>query len=264
MVKAFYNLKTLPFQKDIHTKNIYISSAGKELSQRLEYMKQKRGIFLITGLPGTGKTLHIRTFVETLNQNLYKSIYIPLSTVNTIDFYRQLAVSLGGQSHWKKSLLFKTIQNSIKNYVENNKKIPVIILDEMHLTKNENFQELQIITNFNYDSQDPALFIMVGQPHLRDRLLSPIHQSFNQRISLKFNLTPLSKEETNEYIKHHLSLSGYKNELFNQNAINAIFKNSNGTPRIINTLAIKTMTIGALEKKDLLCEEEVYRSSKEL
>jgi len=264
MIEAFYNLKKLPFQKNINTKEIYISSAGKELSQRLEYMKQKRGMLLITGLPGTGKTLHTRVLVENLNQNHYKSIYIPLSTVNTIDFYRQLAVSLGGTSHWKKSQLFQSIQKSIKNYVENNKKIPVIILDEMHLSRNEHFQELQIITNFNYDSQDPALFIMIGQPHLRDRLLSPIHQSFNQRITLKFNLTPLTSQETSEYIKHHLNLAGYQKLLFNENAVNVIFKNSNGIPRIINTLSIKTMTIGALEKKELLSEEEVYRASKEL
>jgi len=175
-----------------------------------------------------------------------------------------LAISLGSDSKWKKSELFQSIQNSIKHYVSDNKKIPIIILDEIHLLKNDNFTELQIITNFNIDSEDPAVFILVGQPHIRERLYSPVHQSFNQRITLKFNLTPLTQQETQDYIQHHIQLAGGQQHLFDQNAINVLYKNSNGTPRIINTLALKTMTLGAIEKKETLTEEDVYKASKEM
>jgi len=264
MIKAFYNFKTLPFQKDITTNNIFLSSSSCELFSRLEYMKEKRGLMLLTGMPGTGKTLHLRTFVEKLNPNLYQYFYLPLSTVNTLEFYRQLSVYLGGENLWKKSQLFLAIQNSIKHYVLNNKKIPIIIFDEAHLLKIENFHELQIISNFNMDSQDPALFILTGQPHLRDKLSTPIHQSFNQRITLKFNLTPLSKDESANYISHHLDLAGNKEPLFNENALNVIYQSTNGIPRLINALAIKCLTLGALEKKESLTEEEVYRASREL
>lgn len=264
MIKAFYNFKTLPFQKDIKGEDIFVSAAGRELSQRLEYMKQKRGLMLVTGTPGTGKTLHIRTFVETLNPNHYTHHYLPLSTVNTMDFYRQLSVALGGEGCWKKSDLFLSIQKSIKHYVSNNKKVPVVIFDEAHLLKSENFYELQIISNFSMDSTDPALFILTGQPHLREKLLSQMHQAFNQRINLKFHLTPLLKEETRDYIQHHLELAGRKEPIFNQNASEAIYKNSGGTPRIINALALKCLTLGVLEKKELLTEEDVYSASKEL
>jgi type II secretory pathway predicted ATPase ExeA len=141
--------------------------------------------------------------------------------------------------------------------------VPVIIFDEVHLFVSENFYELQIITNFNFDSVDPAIFILAGQPHLRERLLRPAHQSFNQRITLKFNLCPLTKEETNTYIEHHMKLAG-TDSVFNQNAVSAIYQVSAGVPRTINSLAIKSLTIGALEKKDCISEEEVYRASKEL
>ena len=264
MIQAFYHLKTMPFQKDIKGDDIFLSAGSRELFERLEYMKEKRGIMLVTGMPGTGKTLHLRAFVEKLNQNLYEYFYFPLSTVNTLDFYRQLALALGGEAAWRKSQLFQSIQNSIKHYVTNNKKIPVIVFDEAHLLKHDNFYELQIISNFEMDSRDPALFILAGQPHLRDKLLTPIHQSFNQRITLKFNLTPLSKEETLDYIEYQLKQVGKSAPLFNEGAIEAIYKNSNGTPRLINTLAIKCLTLGALEKKDLITEEEVYCASKEL
>ena len=263
MIEAYYNLKRSPFAKDINPKEIFISQCVAELHQRLEYIKGKRGIMLITGSPGTGKTLALRTFVSRLNENHYKYFYIPLSTLNILDFYRQLCMQLGGEAPYRKNQLFASIQNSIKDYVENYKKIPVIIFDEVHLFVSENFYELQIITNFNFDSVDPAIFILAGQPHLRERLLRPSHQSFNQRISLKFNLCPLTKEETNTYIEHHMKLAG-ADSVFNQNAVSAIYQVSAGIPRTINSLAIKSLTIGALEKKDCISEEEIYRASKEL
>jgi len=264
MIKAFYHLKTLPFQKDIRPGDIFRSPASNEVFQRLEYMKQNRGIMMITGMPGTGKTLHLRSFVQTLNPNLYKYFYLPLSTVNTMDFYRQLTMALGGQAPWKKSELFNSIQSAIKHYVSNNKKLPIIIFDEAHLLKHDNFYELGIISNFDMDSLDPALFILAGQPHLRDKLLSPLHQSFHQRITLKFHLTPLSKEQTHHYITHHMNLVGKKDPIFDPTAIEAIYKNSGGTPRIINTLAIKCLALGALEKKDIITQEQVYGAAKEL
>jgi SpoVK/Ycf46/Vps4 family AAA+-type ATPase len=75
MIEVFYNLKALPFQKDINAVDIFLSAASKELFQRLEYIKQNRGIMMITGMPGTGKTLHLRSFVQQLNPNLYKYFY---------------------------------------------------------------------------------------------------------------------------------------------------------------------------------------------
>lgn len=125
MFKAYYNLKKSPFAKDINIEDIFISDSVAELHKRLQYIKDKRGIMLITGPPGTGKTLHIRSFVSRLNENLYRYFYMPLSTVNILDFYRQLCFKLGGEAQWQKSRLFVSIQNTIRDYVENIKKIPI-------------------------------------------------------------------------------------------------------------------------------------------
>lgn len=263
MFEVYYNLKKTPFIKDIDPHHIFISQSIAELNRRLEYIKQKRGMMLITGETGCGKTLSIRAFITHLNHNLYKYFYIPLSTVNTLDFYKQLCTTLGGESFFKKSQLFTSIQNTIKHYVENAKKIPVIIFDEAHYLKNENFYELQIITNFNIDSTDPAIFILIAQPHLRDRLMRPIHQSFNQRITLKFHLSSLSKEETNSYIQHQLKYASAPSCLFEANALAAIYQASNGNPRVINSVATNCLILGALEKKDSITEEEVYMAVKE-
>ena len=263
MIETFYNFKKLPFQKNIEPKDLFMTPAALELKNRLEHIRDIRGMMLLTGNPGVGKTLNIKAFVNQLNANLYKFFYIPLSTVTPLEFYSQICFYLTKETSWKKSQLFRAIQNGIKDFVANHKKIPIIILDEAHLLKNENFQELQIITNFDMDTLDPFIVIISGQSHLSERLMRPIHESFNQRFALKFVLPPLTKEQTPCYIDHHLRIAGRKDPIFDKNAITAIHQNAMGRPRVINTLAIKAMTIGALEQKDLLTEGEVYRASQE-
>lgn len=264
MLEAFFGLTGRPFDKSIKPGQLFKSKAVKELSSRLEYMKQHRGIMLISGQPGTGKTTTLRSFVNSLSELSYQSFYVPLATVNVLDFYRQLNNRLGGESYFAKAQLFVSIQKCIKDLVTNLKKIPVIIFDEAHLLKNENFTELQIITNFNMDSADPALIILAGQPHLSDRLRRPILKPFYQRITLKYHLMPLDKEEVQQFIEHHLKLKGCHKSPFSDNAIDAIFKNTAGVPRLVAALALNTMTFGTLQKTQLLTEEHVFQATHEL
>jgi len=264
MIEVFFSLTGIPFGKSIKPEELFLSESTKELLSRLEYMKQQRGIMLITGEPGTGKTTILRAFIDKLSQLSYQTFYVPLSTVNVLDFYRQINYYLGGEPLHLKSRLFTSIQKAIKDFVTHTKKIPIIIFDESHLLKNENFFELQIISNFNMDSSDPALFILLAQSHLRDRLQRSFLSSFNQRIQLKFHLIPLQKQEIEPYINHHLSLKGCQKSPFTPQAIEAIYKNTGGVPRLIGSLSIKTMTLGCLEKAQILTEEHVFKASCEL
>jgi general secretion pathway protein A len=264
MLEAFFGLTGRPFDKSIKPDQLFMSNGVTELFSRLEYMKQHRGIMLISGQPGTGKTTALRAFVNGLSQLSYQRFYVPLATVNVLDFYRQLNNQLGGEPFFFKAQLFVSIQKSIKDLVANVKKIPVIIFDEAHLLKNENFTELQIITNFNMDSTDPALIILAGQPHLADRLMRPMLKSFYQRIVLKYHLMPLNKDEVQPFIEHHLKLKGCLKSPFSDNAIEAIFKNTAGVPRLVAALALNTMTLGMLQQTQTLTEEQVFQASHEL
>ncbi|MEW6608463.1 MAG: AAA family ATPase [bacterium] len=264
MIEVYYGLSGLPFDKSIKSDQLFISASAKELLARLDFMKQHRGIMLVTGEPGTGKTTILRAFVDQLSQLSYLPFYAPLSTLNVLDFYRQINSMLGGEPLHLKSRLFSSIQNSIQDLLLHNKKIPVIILDEAHLLKNENFYQLQIISNFNMDSTDPALFILVAQSHLRDRLARSILNSFNQRIQLRYHLIPLMKDEIEPYISHHLSIKGCPKSPFSPTAVEAIFKHTAGIPRLIGSLALKTMTAGIQNKAQTLTEEHVFAASQEI
>lgn len=264
MIKAFFNLQAEPFSKEIKTREIFPSDSFKELAGRLEYLKNHRGLMLVTGEPGTGKTISLRSFVENLSANLYSVVYLPLSTVSITDFYRQLNLKLSGELLHRKADLFNSIQTTIRDLVENRKKVPVIIIDEAHLLKPEIFYEIQIILNFDLDSTNPLIFIFAGQSFLRDKLARPVFQSLNQRFLLKYHCTPMGKQETTDYLKHRLQICGASENIFSGSASEAIFQNTQGLPRQIDNLALKAMASAVISKKKIITEEEIFEAAKEV
>lgn len=191
MYRAYYQLQKSVNRKNIPVGELFVSDSLHEAQARLDYMKDKGGFVLISGAPGVGKTTLLRSFAESLDSKFFKIAYAPLSTVTIIEFYRQLSFLLAGHIPYRKDLLFRTIQEAIMEMAVNQKIIPIIIFDEAHFLKNENFFELQLISNFNFDSLSPALFILIAQPHLLERLKRPAFEAFYQRITLKISLQPL-------------------------------------------------------------------------
>lgn len=137
MYKAFYSLAAHPFSKEIKAKDMFQSSAHLELLARLEYLKDNRGIGLVVGEAGCGKTSGIRTFTSDLNPSLFKVVYFALSTVTVSDFYRGIAYSLDLEPRFRKVDLFKQLQDSIRELYHEKRILPVIILDEMHLASTQ-------------------------------------------------------------------------------------------------------------------------------
>jgi len=110
MYRAFYSLSRKPFTKEIETKHLFPSKSFTELMARLNYLKDSRGIGVVVGEPGAGKTSVLRNFALSLNPSLYKVIYFPLSTGTVMDFYRGLCYGLGEEPTFRKVDLFKQIQ----------------------------------------------------------------------------------------------------------------------------------------------------------
>ena len=195
MFKEYFGLQKSIFQKDILPNDLFPNEHLSEFKARLDYMLKARGIILLTGDPGTGKTTAVRSFINGLNPEHFMTCYSPLATVSIGDFYKQLNDKLNGENVSSKVKLFKSIQERILHYSVNMNKIPVIVIDEAHLLKNDNFFELQIICNFQMDSLDPAIIILIAQPHLLDRLNRSYLESFSQRINLKYHFSHFSPKQ---------------------------------------------------------------------
>jgi len=262
-IESFYNFKKLPFAKNLTPSEIFATDATRELHSRLEYMKERRGILVVTGLSGVGKTLQLRAFTEALSAACYLPLYLPLSTVTVGDFYRQINAALGGERQFRKIDVFASIQRQIKHLVSNEKKIPIIILDEAHRLSRDALLELQVIANFQMDSLDPALFILAGQPELPDRLNAAIYDSLCQRIHLKFHVPPLSAQEVGPFMTHHLKIAGRSKSLFASDGVDAVYQSTAGIQRKVCQLAFKTLALGALQEKESLTAEEVFLAARE-
>ncbi|MFZ3580488.1 ExeA family protein, partial [Virgibacillus sp. DJP39] len=257
MYKTFYSLAKEPFSKEMRPSDAFSSTIYQEALNGLHYLQKTKGIGLITGDPGVGKTFTLRSFKESLNPSLYHVVYFPLSTGGVMDFYRGLAYGLGEQPTFRKVDLFRQIQQGIERMDQERKVTPVFILDEMHMAKDAFLQDLAILFNFQMDSSNPFILILAGLPHLRTRLHLNHHRPLAQRIVMRYQFQPLPKTDVFTYIEHHLKMAGAKMPIFTQTAFEAIALRSQGWPRVINTLTANCLLFGAQLKKEQIDEEIV-------
>lgn len=262
MYKTYYSLSRNPFPKDIRTKEAYASSTHREVIARLNYLKKTRGIGMVIGEPGVGKTFSLRTFADSLNPALYHVVYFPLSTGGVMDFYRGLAYGLGEQPRFRKVDVFQQIQQGIQRMYKERSVTPVLILDELHMAKDAFLSDLSLLFNFGMDSETPYILILTGLPHLRARLGLNPHRPLAQRIIMNYELEPMNHEETAAYVRYQLELAGAKVPIFTESALEAIALRSQGLPRLINKLATTCLLIGFQQSKELV-DEEIVRLSVE-
>ena len=158
-----FGLEFNPFIK--LSRDILIETANyDEVKARLDYLTVTKGMGLITGDPGCGKTTIIRNWVKSLNQSAYKIIYLPLSTLTVMESYRQLAQSFNLEPRYKKYENFNMIQEAIRRLSIEKKITPVIIFDEANYISNAFLNDLKILFNFDMDSKDLTVVLLVGQP----------------------------------------------------------------------------------------------------
>jgi type II secretory pathway predicted ATPase ExeA len=261
MMMAYFGLKRLPFVKELKSDQMFETFDTREAFTRLGYVRQNRGIMLLTGEPGAGKTSILRKFVETLNPQTHQHCYTPHVTVSRSELYRQLNMLLKLPPRVRKTDLFEQIQRAIIEMYENAGKTPVIIMDEMHLADHQMLQELILITNFQMDSKVPFILVLIGQPELRETLKRRIHEPLNQRITLRYHMAGLSPDETPPFIRHHLKVAGRSDPLFEENSFEVVHQLAHGLPRKIGNLAQAAMTLAMVKKRQTVDADCVVQAS---
>lgn len=254
-----YGLEFNPFIKN--SKEILVETSDyKEVVYRLNYLLSVKGFGVLTGQPGLGKTTTLRNWVETLNQSAYKVVYISMSTLTVMEFYRQLAAELGIEPYFRKVDNFKAIQAAITRYEKEKKMTLVVILDEAQYLKHGLLNDLKLLFNFEMDSKDRAVVLLVGLPQLNNTLRLNSHEPLRQRISMNYAIEPLNKEETRRYIEEKLKAAGSYQEVFEKNAIETIINASNGIPRMINKICNNCLIIGNNKNKNIIDADIVMDS----
>jgi type II secretory pathway predicted ATPase ExeA len=257
MYRAFYSLAGRPFTKEIKAADMFQSSSHQECHARLGYLRDNRGIGLVVGEPGSGKTTALRAFISALNPALYNPVYFPLSTVTVRDFYRGLALSLNLEPASRRIDVFHQIQDAVLSGYQGKKVTPFIVLDEMHLASTDFLSDLHLLFNYAMDSANPFVLVLCGLPQLGAKLSLVHHQPLSQRIITRYKMQPMGKEEVNAYIDHQMKLAGANYPIFSESALEAIATVSRGLPRLINNLATTALVYGCQRGLKQVNEEAV-------
>lgn len=254
-----YGLEFDPFLKNARDIPVETGEAA-EVRTRLGYLCGTKGFGLLTGEPGRGKSTAVRMWAEKLNPSLFKVVYSSLSSLTVMDFYRQIASGLGAEPSFRKNDLFNDVQHEIRRCALEKKITPVIIIDEADMLSHKVLSDLQIMFNFDMDSRDLAVVLLVGQPRLNTTLNQSTHESLRQRIVMNYHMCGISKEEGHAYIAGKLKGAGARQMVFDTNAEEAILNAANGTPRMINKICCRSLLIGSFQEKDIIDADIVRKA----
>jgi len=248
-IKNHFGFTSMPFDKEIPTDALLDLPSCKEAMAGLRLLTETRGVGLLTGKSGTGKSCLIRKMIQELGTSLYKPIYMCHSSVGLSEFYANLAAELGLEPKGRRANLFRAIKDRIISLHRQARTHPVLIIDEAHLLANEILLDLRLLTNYEVDSSNALTILLCGQESLARKFDLNILEALANSITVVVQTNGLSKEDTMHYVEERIKSSGGQAGLFTKQALNLIHQASNGVFRTIGTIAtnalLKVQTIGA-------------------
>lgn len=237
MYEAFFGLTGTPFARDISVEHLLETESRRELQGRLNYVARTRAFGVFTGDAGTGKTTALRKFCHGLDGNRYRVLYISDSALTPRNFYWEALHQLGCEPRFYRGDAKRQLQKALGVLTDNEKKTPVIIVDEAHLLSREMLEEIRFLLNLHMDSYSALCLILAGQSELRETLKLQVNEAIAQRVDIRFHLQPMSREETTDYMGKHLSSVKAPGDIFTQAAIGVIHEYCGGIPRKVNKVA---------------------------
>jgi type II secretory pathway predicted ATPase ExeA len=248
MYQKFYGLQGKPFSLLPDPDFLYPSNKHRMALTLLEYGLMNQASFsVITGDIGTGKTTLIRQLLNKMGRDMVVGLI-----TNTHPSFGELlqwilvAFNLESDSRDKVEMYKTFMDFLIEQYAANRR--TVLIVDEAQNMGPQALEELRMLSNINSGKDQVLQVILAGQPGLRDNLRDPRLEQFAQRISVDYNLEPLNQDETREYIRHRLGIAGGSPGIFDDAACDAVFRYSDGIPRLVNLLCDTALVYGYAEQ----------------
>jgi len=266
MYTSFYGMTSDPFRKEETYKNPMESEDYKETLNRLNYIKEIKGIGVFYGDNGLGKTYTIRSFINSLNKDLYKVIYInPTINMSVFDFLNIVAKELYlDTGNCYKTEIISNIQKEIVRITVQDKMNVIVIIDDAHLLSRDILMNLKLLYEFEMNSKDYVSLILVGQDDLKIELTKTIHTALKQRINTNYKFHGLSRVEVKEYVRTRLEMSNANKDIFETEALNSLYLCSKSSLRRLNTLITNCLIIGFQMNKPIINNEIVMLAKGEM
>jgi general secretion pathway protein A len=248
MYLQFYQFKEYPFVIGCDPRFFYESAIHAEaLANMLYTIQQKKGMVLVTGEVGAGKT-----FVGNILANRLGASCLAVIVQNPPQSGKQLVQALArglGLSVRQGTDKFRLVEQVEENLrrLHARGRLVAMIIDESQDLSGASLEELRLIWNWEEQGQRLVQIVLLGQPEMRQRLMEPQWESLRQRIILSYHLGHLSAADTAAYIAHRLKVAGSQDgtsAYFAPEAVSAIFDATGGIPRLINILCDNALLVG--------------------
>ncbi len=243
MYKDYFSLRTLPFSIAPDPGFLYMSEKHREALAHLMFGINTDGAFiLLTGEVGTGKTTVCRCMLDQMPANCDTAfIFNPKLTEEELlaTICEELSIESANGTSSVKFYIDKINQRLLESHAAGRKTI--LIIDEAQNLSPAVLEQLRLLTNLETNQCKLLQIILVGQPELREMLARPELRQLSQRITARFHLTPLSKDEIGDYVGHRLSVAGGRSRLFHASLMGQLYRLSMGIPRLINLICDRAL-----------------------
>ena len=268
MYEYYYGLHERPFAITPNPRFVYLSQRHQDALAHLLYgvgTGGSGGFVQLTGEVGTGKTTLCRLVLEQVPDNtrialILNPSYSPPELLRAI--CTELEIPLPERSD-----SLQALQEALNRYLlaahASGARV-VLIIDEAQNMSRESLEQVRLLTNLETATDKLLQILLLGQPELRSLLARPELRQLAQRITARFHLDPLNREETALYVRHRLSVAGAPRCPFTDEALKALFQVSSGVPRLINIIADRALMAGYAEEKDRVDGRLVRAAAREV
>lgn len=237
-----------------HPMSIFRHRGFEEAFRRLLFTIELEAIAVLLADTGCGKSVLLGHLADTLQQQNWTVHYMAHSTLGPFGLINVLARKAGLAPKRSRGETAFVLAETLLS--KNGKHL--LVIDEAHELPDSSMEDLRLLTIADFDRKSPFILLLTGQPSLDERLADPVHYSLDQRITTVARLQPLSLDETREYIQHRLQTAGNSDRpIFDDSAVEAIFENSGGVPRLINNVATASLIAAAVRNSRTVSARDV-------
>lgn len=259
MYLEFYGLDEMPFGLTPNPQYIFKTESHLEMLATVKYgIEQNKGLIVVTGEVGCGKTTILRAALQSFGEDVL-AVYIFNPFLTASEFFEQLTaeMQLGLPKTVSKPELL-TAMGRFLAWRHTHGLRTILIVDEAHGLPDTLLEEVRLLMNFETSSEKLLQVILCGQPELHETLNRPALRQLKQRISLRCSIKPLSVFEINKYIRFRLKQAGASNvSLFDNSAVKLIGQVSQGIPRVINNICDNALLYGYAAGSETITREVI-------